>query len=120
MALTIEKNSNKGNVNITMNAIASIAGNAASECYGVVGMASKQTLREGIAELLKKENYNRGVFAKDTKNGIEVDMYIVVGYGLKMTEVVSEVQKKVKYVLQKTLDINFKAINVYVQGIKTL
>lgn len=118
--MTIEKNSPKGNVSITMDAIASIAGNAATECYGVVGMAPKTGIRAGIAELLRVENYNKGVFARETKSGVEVEMYIVVAYGLKMTEVVSEVQKKVKYVLEKTLDIKFKSINVFVKNIKTM
>ena len=47
-------------------------------------------------------------------------MYIIVAYGVKITEVVSEVQKKVRYVLKKDLDVNFKAINVYVQDTKIL
>lgn len=118
--MTIERKSQKGNINISMNAIAVIAGNAATECYGVVGMASKNAIRDEIAELLKKENYSRGVFARSTRQGIEVDMYIIVGYGVRITEVVSEVQKRVKYILQKSLDLKFKAINVYVQGIKSI
>lgn len=118
--MTIEKNGVKGNISITMDAIASIAGNAATECYGVVGMAPKTGFRAGIAELLRIENYSKGVFAKETKNGVEVEMYIVVAYGLKITEVVSEVQKKVKYVLEKTLDMKFKAINVFVKDIKNV
>ena len=116
--MSIERKSQRGRINIAMSAIAAIAGNAAIECYGVVGMASKQPIREGIAELLKKENYSKGITARSTKSGVEVDMYIIVGYGLRITEVVSEVQKRVKYVLSKTLDIKFKAVNVYVQGTK--
>lgn len=118
--MMIEKVNNKGNVSISMEAIASIAGNAATECYGVVGMVPKTGLRASIAELLRIENYKKGVFAKETKSGIEVEMYIMVAYGLKITEVVSEVQKKVKYVLEKTLDIKFKSINVFVKGIKNI
>lgn len=118
--MPIEHSSKSGNINITMDAIASIAGNAATECYGVVGMASRNTIRSGIAELPKKENYSKGVFAKETKDGIEIDIYIMVAFGVRLTEIVSEVQKKVKYVLEKTLDLKFKAINVYIQGIKNL
>ena len=62
----------------------------------------------------------KGVFAKNTADGIEINMYIIVAYGVKITEVVSEVQKKVRYVLKKDLDVNFKAINVYVQDTKIL
>ena len=118
--MMIEKKNAKGNVSISMEAIAAIAGNAATECYGVVGMVPKTGLRASISELLRIENYKKGVFAKESKTGIEVEMYIMVAYGLKITEVVNEVQKKVKYVLEKTLDIKFKSINVFVKGIKSV
>ena len=90
------------------------------ECYGVVGLASKSIVRDNIAELLRKENYSQGVFARQRKFGIEIDMYIIVSYGVRITEVVSEVQKKVKYVLEKTLNMKFNYINVYVQNIKNI
>ena len=118
--MSISKRYRRGRVSISMNAIATIAGKAASECYGVLGMASKNSLKSDIAEILNTENYCKGVFAKQTKEGIEINMYIVVAYGVKITEVVSEVQKKVRYVLKKDLDLNFKAINVYVQDTKVL
>ena len=118
--MTIEKSGVKGNISITMDAIASIAGNAATECYGVVGMVPKTGLKASIAELLRLDNYKKGVFARESKTGIEVEMYIMVAYGLKITEVVSEVQKKVKYVLETTLDIEISAINVYVQGVSVI
>ena len=54
------------------------------------------------------------------KHGIEIDMYIIVSYGVRITEVVSEVQKKVKYVLEKTLNMKFNYINVYVQNVKNI
>lgn len=103
-----------------MNAIAAIAGNAATECYGVLGMASKTPIRDGINELLRTENYIKGVAVKQSKQGIEINMYIVVAYGVKITEVVSEVQKKVRYVLKKALDLNFRSVNIYVQSTKVL
>ena len=118
--MTIERVNTKGKLSITMEAIASIAGNAATECYGVLGLVPKTGFRAGIAELLRIENYSKGVFAKEGKNGVEVEMYILVAYGLKITEIVSEVQKKVKYVLEKTLDITFRSVNVYVKGIKNV
>jgi len=118
--MTIDKSTPYGGINISIEAIATIAGNAATECYGVVGLASKSSIRENIAELLKSDAYSKGVHVLKTKDTYEVDVYIVVAYGLKITEVVSQVQKKVKYVLGKTFDLNFKAINVYVQSLKTI
>ncbi len=118
--MVIDKQTPYGGINISMEAIGTVAGAAATECYGVVGMSSKNSLRENINELLKAENYYKGVNPRKTKDGYEVDIYIIVAYGVKITEVVAEVQKKVKYVLEKTFDIKFKAINVYVQGLKNL
>ena len=51
---------------------------------------------------------------------MELDLYIVIGFGVKVSEVVSEVQKKVKYVLEKTLEQDFAAVNVYVQGVRVI
>lgn len=118
--MALKKNSSQGRVNVSMAAIAAITANAAMECYGVVGLASKSIVRDNIAELLRKENYSQGVFARQRKFGIEIDMYIIVSYGVRITEVVSEVQKKVKYVLEKTLNMKFNYINVYVQNVKNI
>lgn len=118
--MDIDKKTKYGVINITSDAVAQVAGNAASQCYGVVGMAEKKSIRSEINELLKIENYNKGIFVKKVKDSFEVDIYIVVGYGLRITEIVSAVQKKVKFDLERAFNMNFAAINVYVQGVKNL
>lgn len=115
-----EKNTKLGSINISNDVIATIVGGAAMECYGVVGMASQKVLKDGFYELLKKENYARGIIVTSQDTGIVVDMYIIVGYGMKISEIVSEVQKKVKYVLETALDVEVDAINVYVQGVRVI
>ena len=60
----IERTTNLGNINISEEAIATLAGGVVSECYGVVGMASQKILKDGLAELLKKENYSRGAIVR--------------------------------------------------------
>ena len=105
--MSISKSTQYGNINISIDAIASLAGGLVSECYGVVGMASQKIVKDGIAELLKKENYSRGVV-------------VIVSHGIKISEVVNEVQKKVKYMMEKSLELDFNIINVYVQGVKAM
>ena len=116
----IKKTTDLGNINVSLDVVASITGNAATECYGVVGMASQKVMKDGFYALLKKENYAKGVVVEDGETGINVDVYIIVGYGMKISEIVYEVQKKVKYVLETTLDIEISAINVYVQGVSVI
>ena len=65
----------------------------------------KRCLKDGFYELLKKDNFSKGIIAKEGLTGLIVDIYIFVGYGIKISEVVFEVQKKVKYVLERTLDV---------------
>ena len=109
---------NMGTVNISLDVVATIAGGAAIECYGVVGMASQKKLKDGYYDLLRKENYSKGIVARDGETGLILDLYVLLGYGIKMTEVLREVQKKVKYVVESTLDVNVESVNVYVQGVR--
>lgn len=51
---------------------------------------------------------------------IYVDLYLVLGYGVKISEVVSEVQKRVKYTIEKALNMDVKEVNVHVEGIKVI
>ncbi len=114
----IERSTNLGTVNISLDAVATVTGGAATECYGVVGMASQKKLKDGFYELLRKDNYARGIKVKDGDTGVILDLYVILGYGIKITEVLYEVQNKVKYVIESTLDLSVEAVNIYVQGVR--
>ena len=118
--MPINKSTEYGNIEISLDAIANLAGGAITECYGIVGMASQKTLKDGWAELLKKENYSKGVVIKNTDGMIDVDLYIIVSFGIKITETVKEAQKKVKYMLEKTLSQDIHSVNVFVQGVRVM
>ena len=49
-----------------------------------------------------------------------IDLYIIVGFGVKISAVVQEAQKKVKYVLEKSLSLDVAEVNVFVQGVQVL
>ena len=118
--MPINKSTAYGNISISLDAIASLAGGAITESYGVVGMASQNTVRDGWAELLKKENYARGVVVTQQEDGIILDLYIIALQGIKITEVVLEAQKRVKYEVEKTLEIKCKEVNITVQGVRAV
>lgn len=116
--MSIELNTKDGHVTITNEVIATIAGGAAVECYGIVGMASKSQIRDGIAEILRKENYSRGIVVRQEDNRLHIDMYIIVSYGTKISEVAHNVQSQVKYTLNKTLGLEIDSVNIYIQGVR--
>ena len=118
--MNIDKINKYGSINVSLEAIASVVCGAALSSYGVVSMANKNIVLSQIA-LKNEEDFKKGVIVKKNfANSYEVDLFIVVAYGLRITEIVSEVQKRVKYELELKFDVKVKAINVYVQGIKNI
>ena len=115
--MPINKKTGLGQINITDDAIATLAGTTVNECYGVVGMISKNYIKDGYSALLKKENYSKGVVIKNNKNGLQIDVYVVVSYGVKISEVVNGLQERVKYALEKSLNVDVDMVNVHVEGI---
>ena len=65
--MSIKKNTTLGNIKISDEAVATLTGSAVIECYGVVGMTSQKPLKDGFNELLKRENYSKGVVIKNIR-----------------------------------------------------
>ena len=119
MAITI--NTKHGQIDISNGTVASIVGGAASDIYGIVGMASKNQLRDGMNTILNREDFSRGVVIhQGDDDKLAVDVYIIVGYGIKISEVAKNLKEKVKYNLETMLGTPAGTLNVYVQGIKVL
>lgn len=109
-----------GNIEITNDVIATIAGVAAVECYGLVGMASRKQLKDGIVELLGRENLSRGVEVREVEGELNIDLYIIVGYGTRIDEVANNVISTVKYSVEKYTGIKVGLININVQGVRVI
>lgn len=107
-----------GNIDISSDVIATVVGGAATEIFGIVGMASRKQVRDGLNEILNRENYSRGVVVRQEGNGIAVDVYIIVSYGTKISEVSKNVQERVGYQLELNLGIKANSVNVFVQGVR--
>ncbi len=106
-----------GSVNISQAVIATVCGVAAMECYGLVGMAPRN-VSEGLSELLRIEAYERGVDVQSHEDSISVRLYIVVQYGVNISEVARIVQERVKYAIEHHLGLNAHSIDVRVQSVR--
>ena len=103
--MSLEINNEFGHVSISDDVIASVAGGAAVSCYGIIGMASKNQVKDGITEILRKENYAKGIVVKKDEEKLVIDLYIIVMYGTKISEIANNVQSSVKYQIEKTLGV---------------
>ncbi|MFO1445860.1 Asp23/Gls24 family envelope stress response protein [Bacillus sp. Bva_UNVM-123] len=116
--MSIELKTKYGQIDISNDVIATIAGGAAVDCYGIVGMASKNQIKDGLTEILRKENFTRGVIVRQEEDVVHIDMYIIVSYGTKISEIAHNVQSKVKYTLNQTVGLSVDSVNIYVQGVR--
>ena len=116
--MTLEINNDLGHVSISDDVIASVAGGTAVSCYGIIGMASKNQVKDGITEILGKENYSKGIKVKKDDGKLVIDLYIIVMYGTKISEIANNVQSSVKYQIEKTLGVKVDEVNIFIQGIK--
>jgi len=105
-----------GRIEVSPRVVASIAGHAANECYGIVGMAARG-LRDGIAERLNRDNLHRGVEIEVREGGILIELYVIAQYGTRISEVAHNLMSAVKYTVERTLGLPVLAVNVNVQGI---
>lgn len=111
-------NNEYGKVNVSDDVIAILAGSAALDCFGLVGMASRKQLKDGITELLGRENLSRGVEVRQEQDALHIDLYIIVSYGTKISEVAHNVQNRVKYVLDEVVGLQVGFVNIFVQGVR--
>jgi uncharacterized alkaline shock family protein YloU len=108
-----------GRIEISPHAIAIIAGDAVLKCYGVVGMASKNLIG-GLADLLQPDRWQKGIVVRVNDGKVVVDLYVVVQYGTRISEVAHGVMNGVKYALEQNLGIPIAEVNVHVQGLRML
>jgi uncharacterized alkaline shock family protein YloU len=118
MKMSLEVTTGLGQIEVSNEVIATVAGIAAMDCYGLVGMASRSQLKDGITELLGRENLSKGIEVRTEQGEVVVDLYIIVGYGTKISEVAHNVQSKVKYTLEQLVGLKVSRVNIFVQGVR--
>jgi uncharacterized alkaline shock family protein YloU len=112
----IINNSNVGIVKISDEVVSVIAGLAAAEIKGIVGMNTGLT--GGITQILSgKKNPSKGVKVNVGEASATIELAVVVEYGMRIPEVASAVQENVKRTVETMTGLNVSAVNIYVQSI---
>lgn len=105
-----------GRIQVSPAAIAALVIEAVKECYGVVGMSSRGRLDDLAGSL--QRNPRRGVDVSQGEQGVIVDIYVIVEYGTRISEVATGVMRRVHFTLTNTAGIPVEAVNVHVQGLR--
>ena len=112
----IQHKNENGSVNINPSVYTDIAGTAASNCFGVKGMAAR-SVKDGFYHLLRKEAAGKGVqvhFHED--NTISIDLHIMVDEGVNLPAVGDSIISEVKYVVTNCTGTEVRAVNVFIDS----
>ena len=106
----------KGSVNVSTNVYTDIVGTAATNCFGVKGMAAR-SLSDGVYHLLRKESVSKGVkvqFHED--DTISIDLHIIVDNNVNLSAVGASIIEQVRYTVTKCTGTEVRAVNVFIDS----
>lgn len=107
-----------GKITISDDLVASIAGYAAVENYGIVGMNAKKA-GDSLIELFGGDNVRRGVkvtvVAPDT---VAIDLYVTLEYGVSLPAVAQNTRSNVKYRVEEMTGLTVQSVNIHVESIR--
>ena len=106
-----------GELHVANDVLADMVGNAAMECYGVVGMTAPNAA-DGIAKILPTSRLRRGVVVDATEEGIHVELYVVIEYGTNISTVSRNLIDQVSFVLSEYARVPLAGVEVHVQDVK--
>ena len=112
----VKVQADKGEISVNSSVYTNIVGMAASNCFGVKGMAVR-SMTDGLVHLLRKEAMSKGVlvtFYDD--NTISIDLHIIVDHGVNLRAVGDSIISEVRYVVEKTTGTQVRQVNVYIDS----
>ena len=114
----IRQKNETGAIGVSTSVYTDIAGTAATNCYGVKGMAAR-SVTDGVYHLLRKESMSKGVrvtFHED--DTITIDLHIIVDEGVNLPAVGEAIISEVRYIVTSSTGTEVRNINVYIDSIK--
>lgn len=114
-ALKLDVQDELGEIVIAPEVIEIISGIAASKVEGVYKMQG--SFANNVTELLGRSVYGKGVYLSNTEDGIQVDAYVSVKYGVSVPKVATEIQQRIKQQVLFMTDVTLAQVNVHIVAV---
>ena len=112
----IRVQTDQGEISVSNAVFTTITGAAATNCFGVKGMAAR-SVRDGMYQLLRRESMSKGVRVTFFADGaIAIDLHIIVDHGVNLAALGSSIISEVSYMVTKHTGTRVRAVNVYVDS----
>ena len=113
----IRMNTDIGQITVDSAVYTNIAGFAATNCFGVKGMAYR-SMTDGLVHLLRREAMSKGVKVTYNEDGtVSIELHIIVENGVNIATVCRSIMGEVKYVVTKNTGVEVREVNVFVDSI---
>ncbi|NSL50387.1 Asp23/Gls24 family envelope stress response protein [Calidifontibacillus erzurumensis] len=111
-----EHSTSFGKVEIAPEVIEVIAGIASSEVEGVASM--RGNFATGVAEKLGRKSHGKGIKVELGDEGIKIDVYVVMHFGVSIPEVARKIQDNIRQALFNMTALEANEINIHVVGVQ--
>ncbi len=112
----IRRENELGSIAVSNSVYTKIAGNAATNCFGVKGMAIR-SMKDGLVHLLRKESMSKGVLVTPNEDGtISIDLHIMVDQGVNIPAVSTAIISGVRYMVSQQTDTQVREVNVLIDS----
>ncbi|MFK4997695.1 Asp23/Gls24 family envelope stress response protein [Bacillus sp. N9] len=115
LEMTVEEGNHHGKIEIAPEVIEVIAGIAASEVEGVAQM--RGNFAAGVVERLGKKNHGKGIRVDLSDEGIKVDVYCLMNFGVSIPNVAQKVQDNIRQTLYNMTALEAEEVNVHIVGV---
>ncbi|MEG9297340.1 Asp23/Gls24 family envelope stress response protein [Mangrovibacillus sp. Mu-81] len=105
-----------GKIEIAPEVIEVIAGIAASEVEGVSQM--RGSFATGVVERLGKKNHGKGVKVELAEEGIIIDVYCIMKFGVSIPTVAQKIQDNIRQALLNMTALEADEVNVHIVGVQ--
>ncbi len=112
----IKVQTERGEISISNAVFTTITGAAATNCFGVKGMAYR-SMTDGLVHLLRREAMNKGVsITYNDDRSISIELHIIVENGVNIPAVCSSIMSEVRYMVTKNTGVEVHSVDVYVDS----
>ena len=107
-----------GTVCFTENFLSKLIGPTVTSCFGVAGMMPSSNRQRLFGLITKEQALDTGIKVTGNANQIDVEIHIMVTYGMNIAAIAESITDKVKYVFEESTGITVNKVTVKVDGIK--
>ena len=115
-SVSMKLQTERGIITISSDVFTNLTGAAATNCYGVKGMAIRSTT-DGLVHLLRRESMSKGVKVTYHEDGtISLELHIIVDNGVNLMAISRAIMERVKYDVSRTTGVEVKNVDVFVDS----